>query len=93
MTQPNNPLHGKTLKVILETLVKELGWRKMAEEIPIRCFQYEPSIGSSLAFLRKQEWARKKVEELYLQQLNVKPTKKEPKQTNPNLSNKYKSRR
>ena len=65
-SQPNNPLHGVTLKVILEKLVGEIGWQKMADNVDIRCFQYDPSIKSSLAFLRKTPWAREKVETLYL---------------------------
>lgn len=65
-TQPNNPLHGKTLKVILETLVDYYGWEKLGKHIKINCFNNDPSIKSSLTFLRKTEWARKKVEGLYL---------------------------
>ena len=64
--QPNNPLHGITLKAILEDLVARRGWYNLAEEIHIRCFWYDPSITSSLKFLRKVDWARKQVEELYL---------------------------
>ena len=67
--QPNNPLHGKTLESILEHLVKLHGWPELGERISIRCFTHEPSIKSSLAFLRKTEWARKKVEELYLKSI------------------------
>ena len=66
-TQPNNPLHGKTLQFILEALLNHYGWEKMAEKVPIRCFFDNPSIKSSLVFLRKTEWARKKVEDLYLE--------------------------
>ena len=65
-TQPNNPLHGITLKTILERLVENLGWEEMGERVNIRCFQSEPSIKSSLKFLRRTPWARKEVEELYL---------------------------
>ena len=65
-TQPNNPLHGKTLQAILEELHAFYGWDAMAFHIDIRCFQENPSINSSLKFLRKTEWARKKVEDLYL---------------------------
>ncbi len=65
-SQPNNPLHGVTLKVMLEKLVAEIGWQKMADNVDIRCFQYDPSIKSSLAFLRKTPWAREKLETLYL---------------------------
>ena len=64
--QPNNPLHGKTLEMIVNQLVDEFGWEELGYMIPIRCFQYDPSVKSSLTFLRKTPWARKKVEELYL---------------------------
>lgn len=64
--QPNNPLHGVKLADILERLVAEYGWEEMGEQIRIRCFTHNPSIKSSLAFLRKTPWARTKVEELYL---------------------------
>lgn len=65
--QPNNPLHGVKLKDVLEYLVKEIGWEDMADEVPVRCFQYDPSIKSSLVFLRKTQWARDRVEALYLE--------------------------
>jgi uncharacterized protein (DUF2132 family) len=61
--QPNNPLHGKTL---LQDLVEHYGWQEMGRRIRIRCFTENPSISSSLTFLRKTPWARKKVEALYL---------------------------
>jgi uncharacterized protein (DUF2132 family) len=64
-TQANNPLHGLTLETILTDLVAYVGWEKMAEKVPIKCFTDKPSIKSSLAFLRKMPWARKKVEVLY----------------------------
>ncbi|WP_291114140.1 VF530 family protein [Flavobacterium sp. UBA6135] len=63
----NDPLHGKTLQVILEFLVDFYGFEKLGEKIKIKCFTENPSIKSSLTFLRKTDWARKKVEELYLQ--------------------------
>ena len=63
--QVNNPLHGLTLEAILTDLVTYVGWEKMSEKIPVRCFMHEPSIKSSLAFLRKTPWARKKVEVMY----------------------------
>jgi uncharacterized protein (DUF2132 family) len=66
MEQKNNPLHGKTLKAILEYLVKYYRWEGLAYHIDINCFKSNPSINSSLTFLRKTPWARKKVEELYL---------------------------
>lgn len=64
--QPNNPLHAKRLVDILEFLVAEYGWEELAREIRINCFNSNPSIKSSLKFLRRTEWARKKVERLYL---------------------------
>lgn len=60
-----DPLHGKTLEMILNELVEHYGWEAMGEMIDIRCFNFDPSIKSSLAFLRKTPWARKKVEDLY----------------------------
>lgn len=65
--QPNNPLHGLTLEFILKRLVEIYGWDELGSRIDIRCFNYEPSIKSSLKFLRKTDWARKKVENLYLE--------------------------
>ena len=62
----NNPLHGVKLKDILEELVKHYGWKKLANFIDIRCFMFDPTINSSLKFLRKTPWARTKVEDLYL---------------------------
>jgi uncharacterized protein (DUF2132 family) len=64
--QPNNPLHGKTLENILMELVEHYGWARLGQRITIRCFTDNPSIKSSLTFLRKTPWARQKVEELYL---------------------------
>ena len=64
---PHDPLHGVTLQAILEELVAKLGWGGLAQRIDIRCFKSEPSIKSSLTFLRKTPWAREKVEALYLQ--------------------------
>ena len=65
-TQPNNPLHGIRLIDILENLVDEYGWEDLGYEININCFTNNPSIKSSLNFLRKTQWARDKVERLYL---------------------------
>lgn len=62
----NDPLHGKTLQFILKELVHHFGWEHLAAEININCFKTNPSINSSLKFLRKTEWARKKVENFYL---------------------------
>lgn len=64
--QPNNPLHGITLEIILTRLVEQYGWEDLGRRIPINCFTHDPSLKSSLKFLRKTPWARKKVEELYL---------------------------
>ncbi len=68
MTNSNSrdPLHGKTLAMILEYLVDHYGWEELSNHIQIRCFTNEPSIKSSLVFLRKTPWAREKVEDLYL---------------------------
>jgi uncharacterized protein (DUF2132 family) len=64
--QPGNPLHGLTLEVILEELVAHFGWPELGAQVSIRCFTTDPSIGSSLKFLRRTPWARDKVESLYL---------------------------
>lgn len=64
--QHNNPLHGITLEAIITYLVDYYGWEVLAKQIPINCFSHEPSIKSSLKFLRKTQWARDKVESLYL---------------------------
>ena len=64
--QPRNPLHGKTLQGIVEELVAYYDWPELAVQIPIRCFTLDPSVNSSLKFLRKTPWAREKVEGLYL---------------------------
>ena len=64
--QPNNPLHGIKLEMILNSLVEHFGWDELSNRINIRCFYSDPSIKSSLTFLRKTPWARKKVENLYL---------------------------
>jgi uncharacterized protein (DUF2132 family) len=64
--QPKNPLHGIKLEEILIKLEKHLGWKEMGASINIRCFTHDPSIKSSLKFLRKTPWARDKVEQLYL---------------------------
>lgn len=64
--QTNNPLHGKTLEQIVNSLVEYYGWNGLGKRIDIRCFHSDPSVKSSLKFLRKTPWARKKVEELYI---------------------------
>ncbi|BAX52482.1 hypothetical protein PDPUS_1_01108 [Photobacterium damselae subsp. piscicida] len=66
MTQKNNPLHGITLEKLLTELVEHYGWDEFGYRINIRCFTHDPSIKSSLKFLRRTEWARTKVEQLYL---------------------------
>ena len=64
--QPKNPLHGVTLERMLTDLVAHYGWPALGEEVNIRCFQVDPSIASSLKFLRRTPWARQQVESLYL---------------------------
>ena len=64
--QANNPLHGITLEQIVNSLVEHYGWNEMGKRINIRCFNSDPSVKSSLKFLRKTSWARKKVEDLYI---------------------------
>lgn len=64
--QPRNPLHGVTLEAMVRALEAHYGWEALARQIPIRCFSHEPSVSSSLKFLRKTPWARDKVESLYL---------------------------
>jgi uncharacterized protein (DUF2132 family) len=64
--QPRNPLHGLTLEAIVSALADHYGWQGLGEQIPLRCFTSDPSVASSLKFLRKTPWAREKVESLYL---------------------------
>jgi len=64
--QPRNPLHGITLEMMLEELVSHFGWEELGVQIRIRCFSSDPSLSSSLKFLRRTPWARQKVESLYL---------------------------
>lgn len=64
--QPRNPLHGVTLEAIVRALQAHYGWADLGQRIPIRCFTHDPSVNSSLKFLRKTPWARDKVEGLYL---------------------------
>lgn len=64
--QPNNPLHGKTLEYIVTYLSDYYGWEELWNRIPVNCFSSNPSVKSSLKFLRKTEWARKKVEDEYI---------------------------
>ena len=67
-SHPRDPLHGVTLEAIVVHLVAEHGWREMARRIPIRCFEFNPSVKSSLTFLRKTPWARKRVEDWYVEE-------------------------
>jgi len=76
--QPRNPLHGVTLAAIVEHLVETYGWQDLGQRISIRCFQTDPSVKSSLKFLRKTPWARAKVESLYLYALRRKHKKRVP---------------
>ena len=67
--QPNNPLHGITLEELLNELVAHYGWHDLGKMIDIRCFTHDPSIASSLKFLRRTSWARARVESLYVDML------------------------
>ena len=66
VSHPRDPLHGITLETILNQLVQRHGWSEMGRRIPIRCFQFNPTVKSSLTFLRKTPWARKKVEDWFI---------------------------
>ena len=68
--QANNPLHGITLKMIITSLVSHYGWQRLGEKIPIACFTNNPTINSSLKLLRRNPWARQKVETLYLRTIS-----------------------
>lgn len=76
--QPRNPLHGVTLAAIVEHLVETYGWEDLGQRITIRCFQSDPSVKSSLKFLRRTPWAREKVESLYLYSLRKNHKKRVP---------------
>ena len=71
MAASNDPLHGITLERLLTELVNHFGWEELGRRVPIRCFQYDPSIKSSLTFLRRTPWARAKVEDLYVNWKNA----------------------
>ena len=75
-SQPRNPLHGVTLEAIVRALEAYYGWSGLAERMPVRCFTHDPSVSSSLKFLRKTPWAREKVEALYLFTLREENRKK-----------------
>ena len=77
--KPKDPLHGVTLDMILSALVERHGWEAMGKALDIRCFTHDPSIKSSLAFLRKTPWAREKVERMYLTGDMTPPKKRQPK--------------
>jgi uncharacterized protein (DUF2132 family) len=76
--QPNNPLHGVKLADIVEHLVDTFGWEELGAKININCFNSNPSVKSSLKFLRKTPWAREKVERLYLQSIGKRMPRKKP---------------
>ena len=67
--QPNNPLHGVTLEVMLKQLVWQYGFEELGRRVKIKCFNVDPTIKSSLVFLRKTPWAREKVEDMYIEML------------------------
>ncbi len=71
---PNNPLHGITLHRMLDELVEQIGWERMGREVTVACFTTNPSVASSLAFLRRTPWARAKVETMYLTMIRT-PTR------------------
>ncbi len=66
---PNDPLHGVTLETVVKTMVDRHGWEVMADRIPVRCFEVNPSVKSSLTFLRKTPWARKRLEDWFVHEL------------------------
>ncbi|MES2521201.1 MAG: VF530 family protein [Gemmatimonadota bacterium] len=72
-----NPLHGVTLERMLNELVDGMGWEAMADRVPVRCFESDPSVSSSLKFLRKTPWAREKVEGLYLSMVRRRDRKRQ----------------
>lgn len=76
--QQKDPLHGITLQQILEFLEGKLGWDNLGEKVRVNCFTKDPSIKSSLKFLRKTPWAREKVEQLYINLIQEKPAKSKP---------------
>ncbi len=65
-SHPNDPLHGITLETVVRAMVERHGWQEMADRIPIRCFLFNPTIQSSLTFLRKTPWARKRLEDWFV---------------------------
>ena len=82
-SHPRDPLHGITLATIVQYLVDRHGWAEMARRIPIRCFMFDPSLTSSLKFLRKTPWAREKVENWFIWELPQRPPEPRPKPVGP----------
>ncbi len=72
-SHPRDPLHGINLETIVSELVLRHGWKAMAEHIPVRCFQFDPSVKSSLTFLRKTPWARQRVEDWFISEMPEAP--------------------
>jgi uncharacterized protein (DUF2132 family) len=70
LSHPRDPLHGITLETIVTTLVERHGWIELGRRLPVRCFLYDPSIKSSLTFLRKTAWARERIEMMYIAELD-----------------------
>jgi uncharacterized protein (DUF2132 family) len=90
-TQKNNPLHGISLKTMLTELVRDYGWEELSGQIDIRCFKFDPSINSSLKFLRATPWARAKLEELYLISLAADATIEHTNSASPDLPTMHKN--
>lgn len=84
---PRDPLHGITLETILRALHAQYGWEEMAARIPVRCFRWDPSVKSSLTFLRKTPWARKRIEAWYADELYFKAREEEAAAENPEDQN------
>ncbi len=72
-SHPHDPLHGVTLETIVQHLFEQHGWDEMARRIPVRCFEFNPSVKSSLTFLRKTPWARKRVEDWFVAEMPRSP--------------------
>lgn len=81
--QPKNPMHGVTLEEIVNSLVEKYGWEKLSKRLDFRCFKNDPSVKSTLKFLRKAPWARKRVEDLYLATKKKSGTKSSKKKRRP----------
>lgn len=74
--QPNNPVHGVKLADMLQYLFEVYGWEGLAERVNVRCFKFDPSVNSSLAFLRKTPWAKEEIQKLYIHTVSRNPTKR-----------------